>query len=507
MFEEDKLLKDLDTPKPKRRWFSSKPKLAVSGLPTINNFPAMAKKAIKTMIYTLVFCVGLFILFYVNSSLSEKDSLSWINRIPLIGQIKTFAETSSSPLKGEERGRINILFLGIGGENHDGGQLTDTMMVFSIDTKDKKVAMFSIPRDLAVPIENMGSRKINNVNAYAEMSVKGSGGQASSQIVSDILKAPIDYYIKIDFDGFKKLIDYFGGVEIDVENTFDDYTYPASGQEDNPVYVNRFEHLHFNKGLQTMNAETALKYARSRHSYGVEGTDFARAKRQQKVIEALKAKALSAETLTNPTLLANIYSTLQANMSTNLKVWEILKVWNLVKNIDQGSIVNKVLSNQPNGLLVDTTGANGAYLLMPRTGNFTEIQYYFQHIFETAPEQTKAKITNEQAKVRILNGTWISGLAGKMASDLEKFNFKIVKISNCSRQNFETSVIYDLTFGAKKDSLEMLKKKTNANVSFTLPDWLKADLARESASGTISQQPDLILILGQDVEASYNNLN
>jgi LCP family protein required for cell wall assembly len=501
MFEEDKLLKDLDTPQPKRRWFSKKPQVS------LNNFPTIAKKIVKTMIYTLVFCVGLFILFYVNSSLSEKDSLSWINSIPLIGQIKTFAETSSSPLKGEDRGRINILFLGIGGENHAGGQLTDTMMVFSIDTKDKKVAMLSIPRDLAVPIENMGWRKINNVNAYAEMSTKGSGGIAASQTVSEILKSPIDYYIKIDFAGFKKLIDYFGGVEIDVENTFDDYTYPANGQEENPNYTARFEHLHFDKGVQMMNAETALKYARSRHSYGVEGTDFARARRQQKVIQALKDKALSVSTLTNPTLIANIYSTLQANMSTNLKVWELLKVWNLVKNINQNNITTKVLSNQPSGLLVDTTGADGAYLLMPRTGNFTEIQYYFQHIFEAAPEQVKAKITNEQAKVRILNGTWVNGLASKMASDLEKYNFEIVNVGNCSRQNFETSVIYDLTFGAKKDSLEMLKKKTNANVSFTLPDWLKADLAREAASGTASQQPDLILILGQDVEANYNTLN
>jgi LCP family protein required for cell wall assembly len=501
MYEEDKLLKDLETPQPKRRWFSRRPQVS------LNNFPAVARKIAKTLIYTLVFCVGLFILFYVNSSLSEKDTLSWINSIPLIGQIKTFAETSSSPLKGEERGRVNILFLGIGGAEHEGGQLTDTIMVFSIDTRDKKVAMLSIPRDLSIPIENMGWRKINNVNAYAEMSAKGSGGQATSQAVSNILKEPIDYYVKIDFAGFKKIIDYFGGVEIDVENTFDDYTYPAAGQETNPNYVARFEHLHFDKGVQMMNAETALKYARSRHAYGVEGTDFARARRQQKVIEALKAKSLSVSTLTNPTLIANIYSTMQDNMDTNLKVWEILKVWNLVKNVEQGDIITKVLSNQPNGLLIDTTGTDGAYLLMPRTGNFTEIQYYFKHIFEAAPEQVKTKITNEQAKIRILNGTWINGLASKMASDLEKYNFEIINVGNCSRQNFETSVIYDLTFGAKKDSLEMLKKKTNANVSFTLPDWLKADLAREVASGTVKIQPDLILILGQDAEASYNDIN
>jgi len=254
-----------------------------------------------------------------------------------------------------------------------------------------------------------------------------------------------------------------------------------------------------------MDGELALKYARSRHAYGVEGTDFARAARQQKVIEALKEKALSAETLTTPKLVANVISELNNNISTDLKIWEILKAWQLVKNIDKSNIITKVLSNQPSGLLVDTTGYDGAYLLMPRSGNFSEINYLFNHIFETAPDEVKTKIQGESAKVKVLNGTWISGLAGKMAADLEKYNFNIVSVANCSRQNFERSVIYDLTFGAKKDSLEMLKKKTGANVSFTLPDWLKNDLSAEAASGTVAQ-PDLVLILGQDMDSSYNNL-
>jgi len=494
---EDKLLNDLSPEKAnKRQFFNERLPFKVYSI---------VRKTVKVLIYSLVFMIGLFILFYVNSNISKTDTLSWINKIPIIGQIKTFAETSSTPLKGEDSGRVNILFLGVGGEGHDGAQLTDTILVFSINTKDKKISMLSIPRDLSIPMENLGWRKINNVNAYAEMQQAGSGGQATSQAVSNILKAPIDYYVKVDFEGFKKIIDYFGGIEVDVENTFDDYTYPAAGQEDNPVYVNRFEHLHIEKGRQTMDGELALKYARSRHAYGVEGTDFARAARQQKVIEALKEKALSAETLTNPKLVANVISELNNNISTDLKIWEILKAWQLVKNIDKSNIITKVLSNQPSGLLVDTTGYDGAYLLMPRSGNFSEINYLFNHIFETAPDEVKTKIQGESAKVKVLNGTWISGLAGKMAADLEKYNFNIVSVANCSRQNFERSVIYDLTFGAKKDSLEMLKKKTGANVSFTLPDWLKNDLSAEAASGTVAQ-PDLVLILGQDMDSSYNNL-
>ena len=498
MYNDDKLLSELEPERrPKRQFFDEKLPFKVY---------AVLRKAIKTLIYTLVFMIGLFILFYVNSNLTKSDTLAWINKIPVIGQIKTFAETSSTPLKGEERGRINILFLGIGGEGHAGANLTDTIIVFSIDTKDKKISMLSIPRDLSIPIENMGFRKINNVNAYAEMSEKGSGGAATSQAVGNILKAPIDYYARVDFDGFVKIIDYFGGVEIDVENTFDDYTYPAEGQENNPVYVNRFEHLHFDKGVQIMDGKRALKYARSRHSLSVEGTDFARARRQQKVIQAIKDKAMSAGTLTNPALIANILGQLNANVDTNLKLGEMIKVWQLTKDVKKEDIISKVLSNSPEGLLMDTTGYDGAYLLTPRAGNFSEVQYLFNNIFKTAPDSVKNKIEGEGAKVKVLNGTWISGLAGKLATDLGKYNFIIVGIGNCSRQNFEKSVIYDLTFGAKKDSLETLKKKTNANVSYTLPDWLKTDLKNEVASGTASQ-PDLILIVGQDMDTSYNSLD
>jgi len=495
MYDDDKLLSGLGPVKrPRRRFFTAE-------LP-FRLYPWL-RRAVKIMIYTLVFLVGLFILFYVNSNLSKTDNLDWLNHIPLIGQLKTLAETSSIPLKGEDRGRVNILFLGIGGEGHDGANLTDTILVFSLDTRNNRVAMLSVPRDLAIPMDKLGWRKINNVNAYAENSQPGSGGLAASQAVSNILGAPIDYYVKVDFEGFKKIIDYFGGIQVDVENTFDDYTYPAAGQEDNPVYVNRFEHLHIEKGLQTMNSDLALKYARSRHAFGVEGTDFARARRQQKIIEALKTKALSAETLTNPALIAKVIGELNKNLNTNLKIWEMLKVWRLVKDIDQGQIISKVLSNSPDGLLIDSTGYDGSYLLMPRSGNFSEIEYLFNHIFETAPDAAKGKIQNESARIKILNGTWINGLAGKLATDLTKYDFNIVGVGNCSRQNFERSVIYDLTFGAKKDSLEMLKTKTGANVSFNLPDWLKADLATEASS---APTPDLVLILGQDMDSSYNKI-
>lgn len=455
-------------------------------------------KLFKVTAYSFIFCLILFGAFYVRGNYANKnDRLAWVNNIPIIGQIKQMAEGSTTPLRGEERGRINVLLLGTGGEGHAGANLTDTIMVISIDPNQNKVAMLSVPRDLSVPIENMGWRKINNVNAYAEQKQPGSGGLAASQAVSNILNAQIDYYVRVDFDGFTELIQQLGPLDVCVDNTFDDYTYPAEGQENNPSLALRYEHLHFEKGCQKMDAALALKYSRSRHAYGPEGSDFARARRQQKVIAAVKEKLVSKDTLFNPQLIANLVSSLNKHIDTNMKIWEMAKFWDLVKGVKQEEVTTKVLSNSPEGLLVDARGTDGAYLLMPRTGNFSEVQYLFKNLF-SAPATLENKQLINNAKIQILNGTWINGLASKQAVDLEKMGYKIVGVANASKQDFETSVIYDLTFGQKESALKQLKNKTNANVSFNMPAWLKEDLAKNLTANKNQEHPDLVLILGTD---------
>lgn len=492
MYDNDRLLKDL-TLNQAQNSDSEESKSKTS-----NPF---FKKLTKFSAFILAFLSVFFIFFYLKGSISDQSTMSWLNKIPIIGQIKHFVESSTSPLKGEDRGRINIALLGIGGKGHDGGELTDTIIATSLDIGTKKAAMVSIPRDLVVPIDNtLGWRKINNVNAYAERAQPGSGGLAASQAISTMLEAPIDYYVKVDFAGFVKIVDELGGINICVDRTFDDYTYPATGQETNPNYYARFEHLHFEAGCQTMDGSTALKYARSRHAYGQEGTDFARAARQQKAIAAIKDKALSRETLFSPKKILNIITDLSDHIQTNLTLVEMTKLWTLVKDIRPEDIITRVLDNSPAGLLMDSVGDDGAYTLVPRAGNFSELQYLYNNIFQSAPQDTKAKVGEERARIQILNGTWINGLASRTAIDLEKYGFVIVGTGNCSKQDYEKTVIYDLTFGNKKESLKLLKEKTGANVSFTLPDWLKEELARSNDSSAIKLQPDLILIVGQDLD-------
>ncbi|MFH1233878.1 MAG: LCP family protein [Patescibacteria group bacterium] len=470
------------------------------------NQPLAEKKTKPIKTLSCIFIFFLLAIFFFSLTVNSVDQpSSWIDKIPIIGNLKHLAKSATIKLKGEDRGRINILLLGIGGKNHDGSYLTDTIILASIEPSTKKVAFVSIPRDMAIPIENMGWRKINNVNAFAEAKEPNSGGLAISQAVRDILNIPVDYYVRLDFTGFEKIIDELGGVNIYVDNAFDDYKYPILGNESAP-WEERYQHLHFDQGWEKMDGELALKYARSRHAYGVEGSDFARARRQQKIIKAVKDKINSFNFLFNPAKISDVINQAQNNFDTNLKFWEILQLWNMFKDIKNEQIITKVLDNSPSGLLTDTISSDGAYILLPRNGDFSEIQYLVNNVFVSDSVDDKTKASIEKTAIEVRNGTWINGLANKIAIDLEKYGFDIVRVSNSSQQNFQKSVIYDLTYGAKIESLTVLKNKTNANVSLGLPQWLQDDLAQDLAKEKHPFQPDFILVLGADADATQSGV-
>jgi len=308
-------------------------------------------------------------------------------------------------LKETKEKQINMLLLGIGGGTHEGPDLTDTIIFASIDPQNKHVTLVSLPRDLWVPDLNA---KINATYTFAEEKKPGSGLQVMKKTVGNILGQQVDYGFKIDFGGFTKAVDMMGGLDITVDNTFDDYAYPITGKEDDAcghtdteivdltsqeasgsasdldAFPCRYEHLHFDKGPTHMDGTTALKYVRSRHAEGIEGSDFSRSKRQQKVIAAFKEKLLSAGTLLNPVKITNLVEVLKGSIETDIQPDEyddFVRLAQEMKGVPIKSTVLDVGEGDRLGLLVNppiSPEYGNAWVLSPRSGNgqYAEIQEY-----------------------------------------------------------------------------------------------------------------------------------
>lgn len=457
--------------------------------------------------YLIIFLAIIFILSG-KIIMSSQGINHWLNNNPFWEKLTHLTENKDNELKGEDRDRINILLIGIGGANHDGGYLADTIMLVSLKPSTKQAALISIPRDLTVPFENGYWRKVNSIHAIAEARENGSGGPAMTSSLSEILDTPIDYYLRLDFQGFIKIIDELGGVDVNVENTLNDYSYPILGQEDNSDYYARFEHLQVEKGEQHMNGSLALKFARSRHAGGGEGSDFARARRQQLIISAVKEKLLSKGNLLKPMMISRIISELNKNIKTNLDIWEILKLWNDYKDLKEENIINKVYDDGPGGLLMASRGENGAYILIPQSGNFDLIKESVNNIFGTQavieddiereepstslPEaNVKIEKIDKDLKVTVLNGTWVGGLAAKNALNLQEYGFVILETGNAPTRNYDKSLVYDLSYGKEMKSLEILKALSDADVAYDAPSWLETYKNK-------SENSDFILIVGNE---------
>ncbi len=336
-------------------------------------------------------------------------------------------------LKGEADGRVNVLLLGIGGAGHDGPNLTDTMMVASIKPATNEVALLSVPRDLYVSIPGHGKEKINAADAEGEQDKPGGGIDLATQTVQNVLNLPIHYTVRVDFSGFDKIIDDVGGVDVNVEKDLYDPYYP-----DGTYYIK--------KGMHHMDGAEALKYARSRETT----SDFDRAKRQQQILVAVRDKVMSANTLLNPAKMNDIVNVLGDHIKTNMQIWEAERLFEIFKHVDKNKIINKVLDDSPGGPLVSAN--NGAYILLPKTGNFEEIQSIAKNIFDDSGLDTEA------AKVQILNATGVTGEAKKTGDSISGMGFSINDLSNASEINSSTEIV-DHTGGAKPKTIAFLEKK------------------------------------------------
>lgn len=442
------------------------------------------KKRRRIVLVFLKVILGLFVLLVVTISLFSWKVISTgqdifvpetNEKISFLGFVKRLilSEDRETPVITKER--LNILLLGMGGEGHEGALLTDTIMVVSIKPDSGDVAMISIPRDLYISLDGKVYQKINSLHAYGEVRKSGLGIDLVSQAVEKITGLPVDYYLRLDFVGFEKIIDTLGGVDVYVEQSFYDPQYPG------PNYG--YQTVSFKKGENHMNGDQALKYVRSRHGIvldgqGSESSDFARAKRQQKVLAATKDKAFSLKTILNPKKLSDILTVLGGHIKTNIKPEEIFPMIEMAYNLNIQNVAHAVIDDKESGLLYAKITRQGAYVLLPKDKDFSSVHEFCQNVF------LRQDIQKENAKIEILNGTKISGLATKTQEELKKSNFNIVSVDDAEEQDFEKTVIYDFT-SSKPATVKALREKFNANVC-------------KYAKKFSNQDVDLVLVLGKE---------
>ncbi len=306
---------------------------------------------------------------------------------------------------------FNILLMGYGGGTHQGGRLTDTIMLVSIQPEQKRVYLISVPRDLWVPLPIKGDEesywKINAAyaigaddkgypNKKEQFTGKAGGGELAKYAVSKVTGLAIDRFATLDFFGFKKTIDTLGGVNVKVDKTFDDFHYPIEGKEDDTCgkspeditaitatmsgdlldqqFTCRYEVLHFDAGKTLMDGTTALKYVRSRHS-AQDGGDFNRGARQRNLLLAVKEKVLALDFF--PKVIP-FTASLANDLTMDVTLNDIQEFIKYKDDLSKYKIVNLALT-QDNVLKI-TTSSNGQSIVVAKEGigQWNELQAWLK---------------------------------------------------------------------------------------------------------------------------------
>ncbi len=314
------------------------------------------------------------------------------------GSVLSFIKDPLADLDSTD-GRTNILLLGIDkrayvpftykdtqGNVHKNGFLSDTIIVLSVGKDTKDAVLISIPRDTWVQTPGWDRfpgtwGKINSAYSIGNsLDYPGGGLALSEKVVSQTLGIPIHYAARIDFEGFKKTVNTLGGIQVQVAKSFDDYHYPVEDEEDkvctDKTFSCRYIHIHFNAGLQNMDGETALEFVRSRSGTNGEGSDFARAARQQKVLVAARNKAFSVQSFLNPSRISELFKNLGESIETDFSLNLYPAAYTLLKDVDLSSVKKLVLSSDTGGYLYVPNAADygGAYVLLPSGDDWTKVQ-------------------------------------------------------------------------------------------------------------------------------------
>jgi LCP family protein required for cell wall assembly len=360
---------------------------------------------------------------------SHNDPSEDLGANPAGGIIGSFIEPWSG------RDRVTVLVLGIDQRcDEEGPTRTDTMMLLTMDPVGLSASVLSLPRDLWVEIPGFGPDKINQAHFLGESYDYPDGGPGLAvDTVEAALGIEVDYFVTVNFDAFVQVVDEIGGIDIEVPETIDDKSYPDNCYGYDPFYISA--------GSQHLDGQAALKYARTRATFG---GDIDRAGRQQAVILALRDKVMNLDMV--PQLLTRapeLWRIFQRNVEMNLSLNEVLQLALLIQDIPGESIRSEVLNYD---YVYNELTPDGQAVLIP---DRDKIRLLRDQLFAppTIPTPVIENLTEmtiaENARVAIYNGTPVFGLAGATQEYLSNFNILVTEIGNADSAEYRTTQIID----------------------------------------------------------------
>ncbi len=337
------------------------------------------KKILKRTLITLLILLALTGLWVGGKFL--------INSVKLFGWSGLLDYFRTTKLRGEDEGRVNILLAGNSSDDagHGGADLTDSIMVASIDIKNKSGYILSIPRDLYVDIPGSGYAKINETyqdgerSGFSEAGYDAGGMGLLEKTVTQYFGMPIHYYALVNYAGLEQAVNAVGGISIVISSSDPRGLYDPSPDLKN----NRQPLVNLPNGVVQLDGRTALNLSRARGnargSYGYAESDFTRTENQRKILLGLKEKGGGIATLANPVKMSQLLDTVGGNVKTNFEPSELRRLYKLSKEIPVEQIKSASLNNANGEDLLDSYRTrSGQSALVPAAGidDYSEIQAF-----------------------------------------------------------------------------------------------------------------------------------
>ena len=394
-------------------------------------------------------------------------------------------------LKQDLNGRTNFLIFGTSPKGWDGEDLTDSVIVASVNQETKKAHTISLPRDLWVKHTCTGwlgttSGKLNEtygcgkfsegLNISDEKTAETNGQQALASTITEVTGLDIHYVVHANWQVLVQAIDAVGGIDVKIEVW-----------DGSPYMYDVATNIRYKNGETVhMNGEQALAFSRARGSaggYGLSGGNFDRERNQQKIIQATLAKINDSKF--DVSKLLGISTALGNNVQTTFETKELQTLADLAIGMSAGNIKSLPLvddqDSAQNLLTTDMVGSASAVVPVAGLYDYSAIQAYI------AKNTISNEIIDENAKVVVLNGTQISGLAAEQKAKLVKENYNIIEIDSAPTQNYKTTKIFAIN-SEKSATIKKLESKFGVSSSSSLP----------SEFSKYKQSADIVIVLGEE---------